>query len=180
MGCIMDGFHTVFIFTDKAGLIWEGSGEMAVGIISFAVTSAWALYAFYALVFNRNLKRITNLMLAMILMFSATGFIWSGYKEMRRFGNEYSHIQELYNSQSYKIVEGMVHVIRVESQSGHDAGDVIRVGDVGFAISCYNIQFTYSQAIHCGGVLSDGVFARIYYYVDNYGYPQILRLDVKK
>ncbi len=176
----MDEFNTVFVFTEKANLIWQGSEETAFGIISFIASSIWALYTLYTICFRKNLRRITHLILAVILMIFVPGWISQGYEEMQWSRNEYSHLQKLYDSQGYSVAEGIVHVVKVGNSWGHDAGDIIHIGDVEFAISCWDVQFTYPQAIHCGGALTEGVFARVYYYVDGYNNLQIMRVDIKK
>jgi hypothetical protein len=80
-------------------------------------------------------------------------------------------------------VEGTVHIVKV---APFGKQDIVQIDDIEFSISCYDIMlFTYSKAKDCGGVLTEGVYARVFYYQDDavfstpIQYPDILRVDIK-
>ncbi len=72
------------------------------------------------------------------------------------------HLLDLYHSGQSQIVEGVVHVSY--EQKGHDAGDKIIVGDRRFEVNYYLFTPGYKQNIFHGGVLREGVFARLHYH----------------
>src|SRR6266481_4141026 len=109
----MDKFSTIFVFTDKAYLVWYGSGGIVFGLLVLIASSVWAIYASWFIVFKKNFKRITHVLLSAILIYAGIGWAKLGYEEMQSYRNEYSRLQILYASQNYEIAEGTVHVIKV-------------------------------------------------------------------
>jgi hypothetical protein len=77
---------------------------------------------------------------------------------------EYSKLTTIYNNREYKVVEGFVHVLHLEPEGGHDSGDIIQINKVEFEISCYADILGYNKTIVRGGVLTEGTFAKVYYY----------------
>jgi len=179
----MDEFNTIFIFTDKARAVWPGFEMVVIGLLAILATSIWALHSLWLVVLKNNLKRINQVVLALILICSEIGLTKQGYEETQYYQNEFSHLQKLYDSQNYEVVEGTVHVVKAAPLGKQD---IVQIDDIEFSISCYDILlFTYSKARDCGGVLTEGVYARVLYYKDEsvfstpIQYPNILRVDIK-
>ncbi len=79
------------------------------------------------------------------------------------------------DSGQYEVAEGFVHVLYKQPVHGHDKGDLIEVGKKQFVINYFVHTQAYDKTIAHGGVLKDGVYARVYYYKGD-----ILRIDLKK
>lgn len=89
--------------------------------------------------------------------------------------SELNNLVKLYENKSYKVVEGVVSVIHEQPKSGHDKGDIITINGKEFEINYFVMTHAYSQTIAHGGVLKEGVYAKVFYYDD-----RILRIDVKE
>jgi hypothetical protein len=75
----------------------------------------------------------------------------------------YSELQNIYETASYSIAEGIVKVVNEQPAGGHARGDVIIVDDVEFEFNYFSESFGYHQTISHGGVLQDGVRVRLTY-----------------
>jgi hypothetical protein len=177
----MDGFITIFLFTDAADSILNHfKGNIPAG------TNALLMGACALVVAVLFLRRRKNLFLKFIvagLFLTWWGTSWSSNwsQDYTRFEQEYKHLQEIYANQQYQIAEGNVHVLHAQPAEGHAKGDVITVGGVEFEINAFLVTFGYNQTISHGGVLTEGTNARIYYFRDE-NLPDrpttILRIDL--
>ena len=116
----------------------------------------------------------------------AKGYIWAAFVLFWSLGWLYVHnfplvfghgarLMNAYRNKQYQVVEGPVHVIRQQPYHGHSEGDVIRVGGQEFVISYFYYTPAYTKTIAHKGALTEGTYARIYYYDG-----EILRVDVRK
>lgn len=80
-----------------------------------------------------------------------------------------------YLNHRYDTIEGTVEVLRTQPEAGHAPGDLIQIGKVQFDVDYFVSTPAYHQTISRGGVLSDGVQARLCY-KDG----QILKVEVQK
>ena len=109
------------------------------------------------------------------LLVTAWSFAWI---VMHDFPGGFRHVSALtdaYQKGQYDVVEGDVVVLHRQPVSGHTKGDVIRVGGTTFEIDHFLATPAYHDTIAHGGVLKDGVRARIYHRDG-----AILRVDVQK
>lgn len=133
--------------------------------------------------FKKLLYSVGTAMIFVVAWLGATNWHNSVNQEYLYSKNKYTRLQNVYDSQQYKITEGIVHVLHTQPAGGHDIGDIIRVGDVEFEINAFAIAFGYTRTLAHGGALTEGTYVRIYYdYDDSAEYDKItiLRVDVKK
>ncbi len=74
------------------------------------------------------------------------------------------HLLDIYHHGKSQIAEGIVHVSHEQPATGHAAGDKITVGDQTFEVNYFLVTPGYKQTISHGGVLREGVFARLHHY----------------
>jgi len=79
-----------------------------------------------------------------------------------------------YERGEYEVVEGIINVLHMQPAHGNGRGDIVRIGNVEFEI-IYRSKPGYTLTIANGGVLRDGIYARVYYKEDN-----IMRIDIHK
>lgn len=61
------------------------------------------------------------------------------------------------------VVEGRVCVLETQPWSGHHPGDLLLIDGKQFRIDSFTCSHVYTKSIAHGGVLKDGVWARIHY-----------------
>ena len=71
---------------------------------------------------------------------------------------------DIYHNGRSQIAEGIVHVSHEQPATGHAAGDKITVEDQTFEVNYFLVTPGYKQTISHGGVLREGVFARLHHY----------------
>jgi hypothetical protein len=69
-----------------------------------------------------------------------------------------------YRNNKCQITEGLVHVRYEQLETGHTPGDKIEIGGHEFDIDYYLVTPGYKQTIAHGGVLREGVYARLHHY----------------
>ena len=79
-----------------------------------------------------------------------------------------------YERGEYEVVEGIIDILNMQPAHGHGRGDIIRIGNVEFEIIDRS-KPGYTLTIANGGVLRDGIYARVYHKEDN-----IMRIDIRK
>ena len=90
----------------------------------------------------------------------------------------FGHITVLldaYRNKRYQVVEGPVRVLHLQPSSGHTKGDIVEVEGKQFEVNYFYATPAYNKTLAHGGVLGDGVDARIYYFNG-----EILRVDIRK
>lgn len=112
-------------------------------------------------------------------LFSLLTVAWSvSWLYLHDFPREFAYINSLvdaYEQKQYQVVEGEVHVLHQQPATGHSRGDIIVVNGVQFEVDYFFATPAYHNTIAHGGVLKDGVCARIYY-----SDGAILRVDIRK
>ena len=88
----------------------------------------------------------------------------SAHKDYDYLGTQYAELSNAYNNREYMMAEGVVDVLHLEPEGGHDAGDIIQINGVEFEFSCFHDTLGYNKTIVFGGVLTEGTFARVFYY----------------
>jgi hypothetical protein len=78
--------------------------------------------------------------------------------------SDIDHLLDVHKNGEDQVAEGNVHVLREQPVNGHASGDKITVGDQTFEVNYFLITPGYNQTIAHGGVLREGVFARLHYY----------------
>ena len=105
--------------------------------------------------------------------------IWSViWISMHLLPNVFGHVNKLvsaYKDKRYEIVEGPVQVLWQQPYHGHSQGDRIRVNGKEFVVSYFYATPAYTKTIAHGGVLTQGTYARLYYYDG-----EILRVDIRR
>ena len=71
---------------------------------------------------------------------------------------------EIDRSGASDVVEGVVEVRHEQPASGHSRGDVITIGGKEFEINYFLVTPGYKTTISHGGVLRQGVYARLHYH----------------
>lgn len=59
-------------------------------------------------------------------------------------------------------VEGVVHLEHLQRDGGHDQGDLVKLGGQTFVIDYYRFAAGYQKTVAQGGVLREGVSARVW------------------
>jgi hypothetical protein len=90
-----------------------------------------------------------------------------------QFDPTYQKYQAVFDKKEYQVVEGLVKVLHVFPPQGHDQGDIIVIGGVEFEITPHH-KYHYNKPIVNGGILTEGMYARVYYYEG-----KILAIDLK-
>jgi hypothetical protein len=172
-------FGAIILYFVLFGFLWANllvnlkqkpylNGRIFLRSYSFSKTSYIGILV-YAMVF-----------LPIFMFFFSTGF---GTSYFIVFRDEYSKLQERYDSQQYFIAEGVVHVLHTQNRLGHDQGDIIRVGNTEFEIDAWGGGWNYSKTISHGGALTEGTYAKIFYVENPIGNSLkylILRIDIRK
>jgi hypothetical protein len=156
---------TAFIFTDKAEKILSNT-QSNMFVESILVIGVFAFLFYKTFLMIRKKEKNKGFAIAAIIFFII--FFASSakdeFQQRQYLENEYSKLLAVYQNQEYKITEGAVSVLHSEPEGGHAAGDIIRVGNVEFELSCFHNTFGYNKTIIYGGILTEGAFAKIYYY----------------
>ncbi|MFT5111723.1 MAG: hypothetical protein ACI8P9_001043 [Parasphingorhabdus sp.] len=64
-------------------------------------------------------------------------------------------------SQDFEVVEGVVKVLHEQPATGHAKGDVIEIAGKQFEINYFVMAPGYKNTLSNGGVLQDGVYAKL-------------------
>ena len=145
-------------------------------IVGLSLAAALFVYLFKNWKNWRKEKKLRKEIIFLFLFLLFWGSVWSfstyAISDNIRFGKE---LIEAYYSDNYEIVEGIVEVLHQQPKSGHDSGDVVRINQRDIVFSYFRSTPAYRQTISHGGVLKDGVYAKIYLYKGD-----ILRIDIPK
>ena len=164
----MPEFTTVFEITRNSnGIFGDEVFRLLIGVVAL-VGSVTLLV--------RNVRRREN---AKDYIGPVFVLIWSlAWLSMHLLPNVFGHINKLvsaYREERYEIVEGPVQVLWQQPYHGHSQGDRIRVNGKEFVVSYFYATPAYTKTIAHGGALTQGTYARIYYYDG-----EILRVDIRK
>jgi hypothetical protein len=174
----MGEFTNFFLFTNNTR---EINRYIENNVLGSAISIIFLIYIL-AGIWIKSRKGLSGFFSALLFVFFAAigtgGTLYAlnnRLEDKKYYDDKYQNLLNVYNSQSYKIAEGEVHVLYSQPFSGHTQGDIINVGGIELEISYFQLTFGYNQTIAHGGVLREGVYARIYYTDD-----VILRIDLKK
>ena len=155
---------TVFIFSDKAQkLVANSYGNIYSYILAIILCSALVIFIATALFRKQNHIDRKYIYGALIFLAIFDSHFLKGYQS-NDYIKEYTQLKTIYENQEYKIIEGIVHVLHLEPEGGHDSGDIIQINEIEFELSCFHNTLGYNKTIVYGGVLTEGTFARVYYY----------------
>lgn len=160
----MGDFTTIFLFTNNAikvfGLIL---GTSILVIVGFFQTIKYRAQPKVPSIFFTLLRAIA---LGLIGLGMAFGLLYSC--------QQYLNFSTIYNNKQYNLAEGTVSVLHTQPATGHDAGDIVRIDGVEFEINYFHLTLGYNKTIAHGGLLQEGVYARVYYHNG-----AILRVDLR-
>ena len=108
---------------------------------------------------------------AMILwavLWNGVSFYWVGHNLLTAY-----RCHHALRDGTCQVVEGTVEVLHEQPYSGHASGDRIRIGGREFEVNHYLSTLGYNRTIAHGGVLKNGVRARLH--VDG---PMILKVEI--
>ncbi len=180
---LADGYVNVFYFSDRADeifaseqkrLLYDGFWLIIGGILVLSgfvtfIKSIWKQERFPG-----SLKGLPILIFGLVWVWLTWGWLMNTFENNLASEQLYQQYQQVFQSQQYQVVEGSVKVLHVFPPGGHDAGDIIVINEVEFEIRPIHNAFSYDKPIVEGGILTDGRYARIYYYED-----RILAIDLK-
>ena len=106
--------------------------------------------------------------------FIAWSVYWLWVHDFPRAFGQIDDLVAAYRSGRYEVVEGPVKVLHLQPATGHTRGDVIVVGGGEFEVNYFLATPAYRDTLAHGGVLKEGVYARIYHRGG-----AILRVDIK-
>jgi membrane-bound ClpP family serine protease len=87
---------------------------------------------------------------------------------------ESNRLVSVYKSGKCRVTEGIVQVLHRQPSEGHTRGDIIRIDGQELEIDAFIRTQAYSQTISHGGVLKEGVYARVYHHNGD-----ILRIEIR-
>jgi hypothetical protein len=154
---------TIFIFTEKARkILGEPQGDIFFAGVIILACVAYLLYI--AFFITHKQKRPLNVIVVVIFLFFFGSRISDEARNQQYLDDVYAQLTRVYQNKEYKIVEGRVSVLHEEPEGGHDSGDIIKIDGIAFELSCFRTTFGYNKTIVYGGVLTEGTFARVFYY----------------
>lgn len=158
----MEKFTTVFLFTKDVGnsLFPEMVFRLMFGVLVL-------LGSVLPPVFSKNKK-----FPILVIIFSSLWITLHLLLILPQY-QDYLEAKQIYNNEQYQIAEGIVHVVHMQPESGHDEGDIIEINGTQLEVNFFDSTFGYKNTIAHGGVLKEGIYARLYYHR---GY--ILRVDI--
>jgi hypothetical protein len=151
----MNGLTTVFeIAPGSNGVRADAYFRLAIGLAAL-------LGGVVGLIRAKKLKKMAAPAFAM-----AWGLVWfMAHIPLWRIGTTQTNgLLDIYHNGKSQAVEGIVHVSHTQPAHGHSSGDKITVGDQTFEVNYFRVTPGYKQTISHGGVLREGVFARLHYY----------------
>ena len=157
---------TVFIFTENAQKILGEAQNNVLGSLVVILASVAVLFYLAFIMISKKKRPIGKIASVGIvfLIFNINSLI-DNTQRQQYLTNMYSELTAIYQNKEYKIVEGIVNVLHLEPEGGHDTGDIIKIDGVEFELSCFSgAIFEYNKTIVYGGVLTEGTFARVFYY----------------
>lgn len=119
-----------------------------------------------------NLSQKTNLIVHNVIFCVFTFLILMGICAYLFFSYK---LVNHYKNGDYEIAEGEVLVLHQQRQGGHDKGDKVLIDGTKFVIDYFTPTNAYNQTIAYGGVLHNGVQAKLYHHDG-----KILRIDILK
>jgi hypothetical protein len=190
----MDNFTTVFVFsatTDK--VLGDFKNQISTGVANFifGLMGLLVVAVIFAKFFKNSKSKRTLSFIKWYLFLACGGLIlWSivwtniHFSLYTHYKSEYARLQAEFNSQQYRVAEGIVHVLHAQAVSGHDQGDIIKIGDVELEVDAYVTTFGYKTTIAHGGALTEGTYARVFYdynpTVSEAFQYTILEVDIRK
>ena len=151
----MNGLTTVFeIAPGSNGVRADALLRLAIGLVALC---GGVIGVFRA----KKLKK-----LAAPVFLTAWSALWLvAHIPLWRIGvTQTNRLLDIYHNGKSQVVEGIVHISHEQSAHGHSSGDKITVGDQTFEVNYFLATPGYKQTISHGGVLREGVFARLHHY----------------
>jgi len=110
-----------------------------------------------------------------IFAFAGLVFIAFGCFSLFSWIGKSDRLLSAYKNGRYQVVEGRVSVLHMQPFGGHTKGDIITINGKQFEIDYFKKTPAYKKTISHGGVLREGVYAKIYYCSND-----IVRIDTKR
>lgn len=165
----MNELATVFEIT-------SGSNGIRASALFDFVVGAGVLILGTGFLFRLRAEKFSKKFLVPLFMIGwALFWLVMGLPIWRLATVEMHHLLQVYGNGQSEVTEGVVHVARRQPAWGHSGGDKITVGDKQFEVNFFLVTPGYRQTIAHGGVLSEGVFARLHHF-----HGVILKVEVKR
>jgi hypothetical protein len=162
----MDGLTTIFLFQDNANnLVTQSLTRLVfwamLGLLG--AIGAWRQIQSSQSVLDALITVPAAFMLMAAAAVMAVFVDYPAYQTARE-------LLEAYDQHHYQVAEGVVHIIA--ARPGWTAIEEIQIGQTPLAIGGNASGLGYATLARDGGVLTEGAYARVYYYRDT-----ILRID---
>ena len=171
-------FRTVFVFEENASL---ASSDYQWSLLVVAIVMAFLIgfiafrYIRVPSVFGIKLQFAPYIFAAVITVgVSIVGLKVSADDYASR-ASDCARLQAAYDSQQYRVTEGLVHVLHTWPSDGLPKIDILKIGGVEIKVDHFVNTCGYVATLNYGGVLKEGIYARVYYA----DHGAILRIDVK-
>jgi hypothetical protein len=163
----MEDFSTVFLFSDHVASVYI---PLLLRLFLGVIILLGSMLTFVVVRKKRKIR--FSIFVPPIIW----GVLWLGFQIpiLLKTHHTYQALVSVYEKDRYEIVEGEVQVLHEQPESGHDNGDLIEINGKTFEIDYFVATVGYKDTIAHGGLLREGVNARIYYYEDT-----ILKVDIK-
>jgi len=151
----MNGLTTVFeIAPGSNGVRADALFRLAIGLVALIGGVAGLFRA-------KGLKKV-----AAPAFMTAWSVVWLiAHIPLWRIGTtQTNRLLDVYRNGKSQVVEGIVHVAHEQPGHGHSSGDKITVGEQTFEVNYFLVTPGYKQTISHGGMLREGVFARLHHY----------------
>src|SRR6267143_3485138 len=156
----MNDFTTVFVITGGAnGIRADTLFRLAVGLL---VTSAGIVGIIRC---YRNHSQWPKKLFPSLLMIG-WGIFWLvlHIPLFQISTTKISSLLDIYRDGKSDVIEGVISVKHEQPASGHTKGDVITIGGKEFEVNHFLVTPGYKTTISHGGVLRQGVYARLHYH----------------
>jgi hypothetical protein len=155
----MDPLTTVFEITPSTnGIRADALFRLAIGVVCL-------MGGIKGIFFRKQIEGRSPKNLIGPAFMTGWGILWlTLHIPLLRIGFvDMNDLLKAYHNGKSQVVEGVVHVSHLQPASGHSSGDKITVGGLTFEVNYFHVTPGYKQTISHGGVLREGVFARLHY-----------------
>lgn len=162
---MVSDFSTVFLIT-KEPYIRE---PYYIGLLAIVAGIFW-----FSIQIRKRKTKVKGYFGSIFLMVWGlffSGLLINGQISYNRLLDTYVSV---YNNKRFELTEGIVNVQYRGKREGHDGGDIIVIAKKRFRLSHFTVTPAYHESVVYGGVLREGVYAKLYHHDGD-----ILRIDIK-
>jgi hypothetical protein len=166
-----DGYTTVFV-------VYDGFWRLVAWALLFNSIGIAVLIVSIVWIRRLNLpgwwKKKEGTKPGFLLVWSILWILGAGVGFSLNLYQSYGFVRS-YRDGTAKVTEGKVKVTREQPAGGHAKGDLVDINGVKLVVDYYQFTPVYKMTIAHGGVLRDGVEARVWHHN-----KKILRVDIRK